>query len=374
MATKGLWSLSVGEVGASRVRIYERRAGGPIQIEWSLDKQRHQRSLRYHTGLRVYDRRDATRIAETMSRKLATGHRERIVEAMTGTPQSRGVGELLEKLHSARESTWKETYLRDQVRFRKFWLDELGVDTALTKVTAAVVEDIVARNLSKRAAATRNRYKRYIVDAFTFGQLKLKWITEHYNLSAVDFEDPKSKGVSYTRAEMQALLPALEQVDPVLGWIGHVLWQTGRRLTSIRTLTKDAVTVEDDRCIIDMPEETDKAGQQGQVVIVGKAHELTKMLMQRPGKFVAGKAPPTLDLIEKRWWPDAEARAGITAVKGRKAHGVKRRFATETKGMVGRDKQSGTLETTLRGHYEVDDDVGAKLEVAEELARRVEAL
>ena len=67
---------------------------------------------------------------------------------------------------------------------------------------------------------------------------------------------------------------------------------------------------------------------------------------------------------------DAEI-AGIEHVKGRGYHGIKRRFATATRGMVGRDKQAGTLEGTLENHY-VQDDRDPKKAVAEALAEMVD--
>jgi integrase len=285
----------------------------------------------------------------------------------------RSVGRLLEAMHQGREETWRPTYKRDQARFRKFWIDQLGASTATTDVSAHVVEAIVSKEAKKHqwGPATRNRYKRYIVDAYYYGQQKLKWFTSDHNLSAVDFEDPKSKGRAFTVAELQKLLPALEAVDPFAGWLGHVLWQTGRRLTAARTLRKTDVRIEGGRTVVYWPEETDKAGKEGVSVIVGRAAELAAELRKRPGRYMAGAEPPDLDLCEKEWFPAAEKGAGIKHVEGRAWHGIKRRYSTETKGMKGRDKQSGTLESTLRGVYEVDDDLEAKTEVAETLARRM---
>lgn len=369
-----LWSYRTGKRGASVVRVYERKAGGALQVEWYIEGQRYQRSLQYVTGAKVYEKRDAVRIAERMSRRLEQGHNHRVHEVLYGVSPQRTLGDLLARLHAAREKKWSGTYAKDQKRYRMFWVMKLGKDTRLVNVSPAVVEDVVSKNLSHRRPATRNHYRRYLVEAFAYAETKLKWLDPRHNLSAVDYEERDSQGHAYSRDEVPRLLAGLEQVGAVPGWIGHVLWITGRRLAAVRTLPKAAVTLYEDHAEIDFPRETDKARKFGRGVLAGRAFRLTRELMQLPGEYVAGIAPPTHDICCKVWLPAAEEYAGIPHIHRRGWHGLKRRFSTASKGLKGRDKQSGTLESTLRGIYEQDDDTDAKLEVAKELARQVGAL
>ena len=313
------------------------------------------------------------RVAERMSATLEGRYSRRMREALLGPALKNTVGRLLERLHTARQEQWRPTYKRDQDRFRLFWTEKLGAATLLTDVSPELVEEVVRRSSTEAgwSPATRNRYKRYLVDSFSFAERKAKLIDPKHNLSAVDFEDPASKGRAFTVAELQRLLPALEAVDVRAGWLGHVLWQTGRRLTAARTLKKEHVQLESDHAVIFWPLETDKAGKEGASVVVGRALELARVLHRKAGRYMTGKAPAELDLCEKDWFPAAEKAAGIKHVDGRAWHGIKRRYSSETKGLIGRDKQSGTLEATLRSVYEQDDDLDAKSAVAKRLAERV---
>lgn len=45
-----LWRHVTGERGINRVRVYERRPGGPLSIEWYDRNGRHQKSLTNLTG------------------------------------------------------------------------------------------------------------------------------------------------------------------------------------------------------------------------------------------------------------------------------------------------------------------------------------
>lgn len=367
-----LWSHITGKKGTSRVRVYERYADSPLHVEWYLGGQRYQRSLKTETGETIRDKRDAMRIAEAMADALEKNYRSSVRQKLWGVAPGKTVGQLLGAMHKARGPRWSESHRKGQDRFRKFWADKLGADTPLTQVTEPMIESALGEALSDRRPGTRNRYRRYIVDAFTYAQKKLKWIEERHNLSSVDFEDPQSKGRAYTEEEVGRLLKAFAQIDPVAEWIAHTLWQTGRRLTAARTLPKSAVTVEERRTVVRWPAETDKAGKEGASVLKRRAHELSAILMERPGKYMAGTKPASMDVWQKRWLPEAERIAGIEHIKGRGIHGAKRRFAGTSKGLKGRDRQSGTLERTLTGIYEPDDDLDAKEEVADALAQRIE--
>lgn len=341
------------------MRVYERSVSPVLYVEWHYLGERHQRSLKTHTGHPVTDRKLAKRIAEEMAQRLKQDHNRAASRAVFGETGTRTLGELLARLHAGR--TWKDA--KGPERFRRFWLDALGEDTPLSEVTPAVVEAV----RGEWTPATLRHYRSYIVGAFYFAETKLKWIDARGNLSAVDMPRRTGRGNAYTLDEVKKLLPALEAEDVRAGWIGHVAWQTGRRLTAVRTLPKAAVRFEGDLGVLHFPAETDKAGRASEAVIVGRALELTRELMQTPGDYVCGEQPPSKELAIKGWMARAEKAAGIEHLPGRGWHALKRRFATETRGMIGRDKQAGTREITLEDKY-VQDDRAPKIGVAHNLA------
>jgi len=342
------------------VRVYERSVSPVLYVEWHWLGRRVQRSLKSETGHPVTDRTLAKDIAKEIARRLKRDHHRAARARVFGQDGERTVGTLLERLHAAR--SWKDA--AGQERFRRFWLAELGEDTPLTDVSPAMVE---AAGNSTWSPRTLRHYRSYLVAAFTFAERKLKWIGADENLSAVDLPSARGKASAYTLAEIRRLLPALEAVDIRAGWIGHVAWQTGRRLSAISKVAKAHVTLTDDHAVIHFPAETDKADRASDVVVVGRALELTRSLMAQPGKYVLGSHPPRKELAIKGWLPRAEEAAGIAHVPGRGYHAIKRRYATETRGLVGREKQAGTLASTLDSKY-VQDDLAPKLEVAKALS------
>lgn len=291
--------------------------------------------------------------------------RYRELSDVYGVTPPRTVNELLAKLHEDRGDTWGDAYARDQKRFRAFWETKLGA-LHLTRVNAAMVMQIAKAAAKKWTPRTHASYLRYLVDAFTYGERKLKWITAKDNLSAVDFPAGKSRGVEYTLAEVQKLLPALESVDPKAGWIGHVAWQTGRRLSAIRNVKKRDVLASEGRTVIFFGADTDKAGRAGEAFVVGRAAELTAELLAMPGAYVLGKEPPSLDVCED-WLQAAETKAEVAHRKGRAWHGLKRAFSSAAHDMNLAAKQSGTRRTTLESIYQKDWSQG-KAGLAETLA------
>lgn len=370
-----LWSFICGKRGASRVRVYERWPGSPLQIEWYLHGKRYQRSLKYETGATIYDKDDAVAIAKRTSDRLEQEHVQRYRQAEYRPTQARNLTQLLARWHNDKADEWSEGHQRDQDRYSKLWIRRLGKTAPLTSITPAMVEAVARKEAKDRKWRPRSQqaFLRYIVDAFAYAERKLKWIEAKNNLAGVTIPAAKSKGKAYGLDDVRKLLPKLEEVDDVAGWLGHVLWQTGRRLTAARTLPKRAVQVDDGFSVIEWPEETDKPGNGGLSVVVGRAHELTKKLMKRPGKYVAGKEPPSLDVCDKEWMPAAEKKAGIKHVTGRSWHGLKRRFSDRTQGLKSRAAQAGTREDTLARIYDPKDDLDAMREVAKKLAQEVSA-
>ena len=113
---------------------------------------------------------------------------------------------------------------------------------------------------------------RYLVDSYAYAEKKLKWISSRHNLSAVAVPKPAPDTALYTLDEVQRLIPELYKVNQTGGWIAQVGAFTGRRLTPIRSLTKDSVTHHDSYTTIRFPRETDKAGNDSTATVKGRAY------------------------------------------------------------------------------------------------------
>lgn len=357
-----LWSYPCGEKSVNRVRVYERSVSPVLYVEWYFRGKRYQKALRYE-GYAVTDKRLAMQIAHKMAAELKADRNRAARRIVFGPPTTeKTLLELAQAFHMAKEADWSPKQIKTQRRFRDFWLEQLGEHSILTEINPAEVQH-VGRKI-EASAETRKKYLRWIKQAYRYAERKLRWVDAGHDMRNVDLPKVRSESRSYTLEEVRGLLSALEAIDSRAGWLGHVAWQSGRRLTAIRTLPKSAVTVHAKHSVLRFPGETDKARQSGEVVVVGRAHELTRELMARPGERM-------LDVTEhmciKVWLPEAESRAGIEHVAGRAWHGIKRRFATESQGHRGRDKQSGTRADTLDGRY-VQDDLAPKLTLAQHLS------
>lgn len=364
------WSYSCGRKGVSRVRVYERSVSAVLYVEWYWEGKRRQTSLATLAKHPVTDRHLAMQIAHKMSRALEQDHNRAAHAAVFGGPSvDKRLAELLAQVHKIRGRSWSQSHARTQETLRRYWLDRLG-DVPLESITEAAVESITAEDAEREEWSPRTigRYRQYLAECLTFAALKLKWLDPKHRLTALDI--PKAPGESrpYSMAEVRALLPALEAVDPRAGWIGHVAWQSGRRLAALRTFPTAGVDTREGYTVLRFPGATDKARRTGEVVVVGRAHELTRTLLKTAGDHLLGDPPPSHETAIKVWLPAAEKAAGITHVRGRGYHGLKRRFATESQGMKGRDRQAGTREERLSQTYR-QDELGPKRDVAEALAK-----
>lgn len=381
-----LWRFTAGRRGISLVTVYERYEGSRIYVEWWTRSghklQRHQRSLRTPMGEPVLDKKLAQAIAVQMSEDAEAEHKQRGYRSVYGPQHTEAgtkfltLGDLLQRLHDDKEDGWSAAYTRDQQRYRTFWLEALGEDIRIHDVTPAMVEQVVKDEVARRKASKNGARQwslrqqqavlRYIVDAYSYGQHSLKWLTEANNLSAVKVPKPTARHApAFTVEEMRVLLPALERIDARAGWLGRVLWQGGRRLSATRMMLKENVEVFSDYCVLRYP--LDSATKQGgEVVITGEAYRLTLQLMQGSGRYVLGTVPPRMDEAQ-RWMQQALQEAGIPKRRWLSWHSIKRRYSDRTEGMKGRAAQAATSESTLRRVYDPKDDRTAKLAVARAL-------
>ena len=113
-----LWRRSFGRKGYNRVTVYERVAGGPVQLlYWDRDGD-HRESLTNLDGVPILDRSEAEVIARRISERIAQGRRSKAttLNQIVGTPEQHTVGELFGQLHRDREDEWSKKWATDQRR------------------------------------------------------------------------------------------------------------------------------------------------------------------------------------------------------------------------------------------------------------------
>lgn len=382
---EGPWRYSVGEKGVNRVTVWE---NPQTQVDnlyvtwWDENRKRHREVLEDEDGNSITDRNLAKMIAETMSQKqrVRRGAPSAAIREVLGLPNPHTLGELYEALFAARKGRWGKKHKAGQERMKKFWLEKLGKDTRLTRVTAAEVERHVNEAASERgwAATTKHHYLRHLKDTFIFAEKKLNWIAPEHNLSEVDLPQINPHGDAYTDEEIARLIVAALRFDLRMAALLAVCHATARRINAVRqrkvvhyrTVTVQGVQIG----ILRFEWETDKAKKTSDAVLTPTATALVGELLELPAVqatgwlFPAGELEseqavnahtgepgPLPDGTARDWLHKIEEMAGVEWVKGRAFHGVKRSSVTiagdETGDMGGIAQQSGTNVDTLLKTY-----------------------
>jgi hypothetical protein len=395
------WPYSIGRRAVNCVRVYSREHSGICQIEWYDDRGRVQRSLRTYPGEAIPDTEEGRTLARDIAEALSEEQekdRTRVARArLFGVTSQHSLKALLDKMHEHREHGWSEGHARDQARYRKFWLAELGEDMPLARANrmplVAIVERAGAKATRPWSMRTKQAVLRYLRDAYGFGR-KVGMVDDRSDLHALDIPSPKGKrGKSYTKEQAFALIEALWARDPRAWLVAESYYQAGRRLNATRNLRVsdvrfDTVTLDSgevlESAIVTYAAEHDKKGTTSVAVFVGTALErvrelIAKPLVQRTGLLLPhgdldkrgqGEGRPIAKKTLNDILLDAEKDAGIEHVKHRSYHGMKRRFAGMSKRM--REvaaQQSNTSEAMLAGTYDPEDDIPAQAELARELDR-----
>lgn len=368
------WSKKFGVKGLNRIRVYERREGGPIQVEYSTKDGRRRETLKRTTGAPVKDRELACQIAEAMAANQRRHIEARTAADILGIKEPRTVRELFHRIRSDKGSEWSRKAEQEHRRFARFWTQALGPETNLTDVTPAMVARVVSS--LDRSPKTRNHYRDFVVRAWAYAEDHLKWIEARHNLKATARKrvPVDNAHLAYEEAEARAILAELEAVDLRAAAVGELAYTAGRRLDAIRTLERGAFEMEDRIVagepmkfgVVSFPAETDKAKRQGRVYLFGNALRVVKTLHEKPAVIATGLLFPKGDLDSPRpasGYPitdkklraafrEAERRAGVQSLPKRAFHGLKRTFATSAvNDMAAASGQSGTTEATLRRIY-----------------------
>lgn len=387
------WSWSTGERGVNRVRIYERKPGGPLQIEWHPDGGKMRKSLRALVGKPVYDKEVAKTFATEMSARLRRKSGPNIdpLQAL-GLGTSRTLKEAWDQYIATRKSRWADSYRTDQNRYRAFWFKALGADIRLTDIAPAAMERAVNEAAEERdwSDNTVYHYLNVLKSVLNFAARDLRWMPESA-LPALDLPDIDPEGHAYEPRELAALLKETLQLDLRLGVMAHIGCTTLRRLGAIRKLelkNLGAREIDGDVVpVIRFPGETDKRGKTSEAVLPPSTAKLVRRLAEKPAVQATGylfvradlddsdppehKRKPLHDRTVNEWWHKAEAAAGVEWVDGRAFHGIKRIGATVsshlTGGLAAAAQQSGTDAGTLRDVY-----VKSYPEQKRELAERLE--
>lgn len=377
------WSHITGRRGLNRVRVFIDRPGDPIEVEWFPGGRRRRRVLRSPSGVPIYDKNLAKQLARELADSLLSKSQEAALEELLGY-ETHTLEELLTTLHA--RSEWRPAYAKQQRVRQRFWLQAIGGKTLLTRISPALVEEKVAQAAKRKGwgAATQAGYLRYLVDAFSFAQHKLKWITEKNNLSAVRFPRPDSKGEPYTLEEARKLLPACRKVDPRCWAAAEIAYCTGRRINAIRHLRVENYRREEG--LVEFPAQHDKTRKTRFSALSPEAIEAVEHLLTYPAVratgmlFVSGPLHLESPLHRGRrrkpadhhrlleWLRKAERLAGVVEIRGRGYHGFKRLVATVVDDLEALSDQTATTPEVLRGRYR-KEHVPRKRRAVEELAR-----
>jgi integrase len=379
-----LWRYATGQKGINRITVYERRPGGPIHIEWWDRDGRHRETLKNLTGSPIVSHALAEDVADACAAAQKKRREADDAHELLGRDPPRTFRELTDAYHGSKEEGWSEHHRRIQRGLRDFWLLALGGDMRLTDASPARVQQVVR---TKAAAArwstrTQQKYLRYIVDAFSYAQRKLKWINEGSNLSAVDIPRAGGESRAYSLEEVSKLLATSAKGDPRICAMLWVAWSTGRRLAAIRTLSASAVEHEGSSTRIAFPGATDKARRSGVTYLGPRARAAVCRLYATPAVTSSGLLFPDGDLSKatpkrsiasdtqcRKWLRQIEALSGVEHRDRRAFHGIKRRFAsTSSTDGAAAEKQSGTNRATLARIYHQDDP-----EPKKKLAEKLEA-
>lgn len=371
MATHRRWSSSVGAQRGTRVRVYERRPGGPLYCAvWVPGRGVSRRSLKHS------DRERALKQAEELAELRGTGE-------SADEPKPVTLGALCERylaeVKHARDGSLKsEAYRRDGARRSERLLGWFGKKCDVRSLTPdripAYVRARRAGEITGRPVRTRS-----VQYDLVFLKIVLRWasgvfedgrpLLDRNPLAA--YSPPRERNPrrpmvdSPTVAKLKAVA---ERVSPQLPLLIALMETTGRRLSSVLGLRWDDFDLK--RQTIRWRAELDKTRREWLTPIPKAALPRLRasrhnrpaigsaLVFPHPKRSMAGQ--PVTRHLAAYWLKQAFELAGVAKPEGSLWHAFRRRWATTRKHLPLRDVAAAggwkDLTTLLTCYQQPDEE------------------
>lgn len=379
------WSYKAGQPArgdrpSSLVRVYERidRPGRIyLSCAWRKTDAGRSREEPLPPGTTQAEARDyAEETAAERTLSIMRGE----AELPTARQGPVSLGRLLATYHSSRKAQdWSQTHIRDQERWRRYWLAAFGRDRPVGSITPAEVEQVAGESTEANgwSAATEAKALKY-----------LKAATRHAARKALILRDDPLVAVDVPRVHAAVDAPIYEDYEvarlcephPEVDWrvtlACSIAADTGRRIGAIRQLRREDVRFREGECWLLFRVDTDKTGRAGVVPVSDRTVERILEALNRPevqvrGWLLPGGAVGSLRRADVPWGGfdstgsggpigklhKAEETLGIEGVPGRAYHAVKRAHVSASWELAGGDAAKvgdltgNTSPDVLRRHY-----------------------
>lgn len=344
---KKRWSYSTGERGRNRVRAYE-HSSGILMLEYRDEDGRRKRISLGHR-----DRAEAKRAADAAAAKLSMA--EQLEPEENDEPQELTLQELFdiygEEVTPTKGDRSQAHDKRASQMFLKFFGPSRVVSTLSLRDWERFIKDRGEGRIGPGDPPRKGVRNRTIEYDLRFIMAVFNWATMagdgrggvllHRN-PFKGYKVPKEKNprrVVLADDEYQALLEVSMEID----WRFHVALvlahETGHRIGAIRQLRWSDIDLEEE--LIRWRAETEKTGH-GHVTpmteAARKALEVARMNNPGIGDTPVLPAPkdasqPMGRYLARDWWKRAEKKAGLEPKAGRGWHSLRRKFASDLKGV-----------------------------------------
>jgi integrase len=346
MATRKRWSRTVGTRRGNRIRIYQRKASGNLQMAvWDPEKKQYRQVSLGHT-----DRERATREAAEMVRLRDAGE---WIDSRSLTLGMLVARYLAENTHARDGSLKTEHYRRGCERYSKYLIGWFGADTPVVELTP---ERMAGYATARRSGQINGRPVGATAVHQDIKLLKsmMKWATGVYNNGRplldrnplIGFAVPKTRNPIRPLIDAETvdrLMAVADRVSPVMPLLITLVDSTGRRLSSVLGLRWDDFNFEEGT--ITWRAELDKKRRTWVVPMPKQAEQvLLKFRAEHPAIGSALVFPmkndptkPVTRHLASDWMHRAYTYAGIVRLKGGLWHPFRRKWATERKDYPLRD-------------------------------------
>jgi integrase len=342
--TRRRWSYKTGEKGRNRVRVFE-HGSGVLMLEFRAAGERKRASLRHR------DRERAKRQADEVAARLATSEGYHVEGAKKGLTLGR-LFDMYGREVTPTKSERSRTY--DQVASDMF-ASYFGVQRVASTLSLRNWELFIRDRRAGRIGPgeqpwqsvsdrTIERDLRFILAVFNWatmaGDGRGGVLLERNPFKGLKVPKEKNpRRVTLSSDEYQLMLRVSMDVD----WRFHVALvlahETGHRIGAIRQLKWSDIDLEQRR--IRWRAETDKTGYAHVTPMTADAEAALRVARCKgPGIGDAPVLPgpkdptqPASRYLMRDWWKKAEKRAALPRKKGRGYHSLRRKFASDLKGI-----------------------------------------